>query len=134
MSTHAQSPEIEDGSSLNGPERRVKEKRLRKQECALSLAGRRSQPGGVGRRFCRIFLCIRPVEPSQRVDTPAPKRVKSRTLGTHGGEVRLRVRWPKAMSGHLTGFPRKIRGFFTWPWSIWPSEALGQDREPYEGK
>src|SRR5438105_15303395 len=27
------------------------------------------------------------------------------------------------MSGHLTGFPRKIRGFLTWPWFIWPSEV-----------
>src|SRR5438128_12209868 len=22
------------------------------------------------------------------------------------------------MSGHLTGFPREIRGFLTWPWSF----------------
>ena len=29
------------------------------------------------------------------------------------------VRWPNAVSGHVTGFCRKIRGFLTWPWSIW---------------
>jgi len=33
------------------------------------------------------------------------------------------VRWPNAMSGHVTGFCREIRGFLTWPWSIWPSEV-----------
>src|SRR5438067_13418718 len=27
------------------------------------------------------------------------------------------------LSGHLTGFPKEIRGFFTWPGSIWPSEG-----------
>jgi hypothetical protein len=26
------------------------------------------------------------------------------------------------MSGHLTGFAQEIRGFLTWPWSIWPPE------------
>ena len=27
------------------------------------------------------------------------------------------------MSGHVIGFPRKTRSFFTWPGSIWPSEG-----------
>src|SRR5438876_9052838 len=35
------------------------------------------------------------------------------------------VRWPNAMSGHLTGFAWKIQGFLTWPWSIWPPEMAG---------
>src|SRR5438105_5413285 len=37
------------------------------------------------------------------------------------------VRWPNAVSGHVTGFCREIRGFLTWPWSIWPSEVATQD-------
>src|SRR5437899_482141 len=28
------------------------------------------------------------------------------------------------MSGHLTGFAREIRGFVTWPGSIWPSDMV----------
>src|SRR5437899_12582435 len=38
--------------------------------------------------------------------------------------VRPCVRWPNPMSGHLTGFPKEMRGFFIWPWPIWPSEGL----------
>jgi len=34
-----------------------------------------------------------------------------------------RLTLPNATSGSLTGFPRKIRGFLTWPGSIWQCEA-----------
>src|SRR5438876_2424406 len=38
------------------------------------------------------------------------------------------VRWPNVLSGHVTGFCREIRGFLTWPWSIWPSEVAAKER------
>jgi hypothetical protein len=38
------------------------------------------------------------------------------------------VRWPNAVSGHVTGFCREMRGFFTRPWSIWPSEVAAEER------
>src|SRR5207237_5054072 len=38
------------------------------------------------------------------------------------------VRWPNAVSGHVTSFCREIRGFLTWPWSIWPSEVAAEER------
>jgi hypothetical protein len=34
-----------------------------------------------------------------------------------------RLTLPKAMPGSLTGFPRKIRGFLTWPGPIWQCES-----------
>ena len=52
-----------------------------------------------------------------------------RELPAHPAQTKTyRVRWPNAVSGHVTGFCREIRGFLTWPWSIWPSEVATDER------
>ena len=47
---------------------------------------------------------------------------------TRSAQRRHPVRWPNALSGHVTGFCREIRGFLTWPWSICPSEVATEER------
>ena len=58
----------------------------------------------------------RPSEPSQRVGSPPYQPACAHRSAS--------VTWPSPLSGHLTGFPKGIRGFFTWPRSIWPSEGV----------
>src|SRR5207237_10315318 len=37
--------------------------------------------------------------------------------------VRPSVRWPNPHVWPSDRLSKEIRGFFTWPWSIWPSEV-----------